>query len=206
MDGVVIALNVGGQRYDVSRATLTCISDSMLNRMFCGDLPVQRDEQGCAFIDRSGRHFEHVLDYLRDQAAWASPSDSDVLVALRNEARYFILPGMEGQIEAALRDTRQHFCVLCQKYFRQSENHGGACARHTGSLTEQTTGSEVARSPCPNAATGIDFEPCPLCNMEDRPHGMVESKTLRAVMVWSCCGKGWDSLGCRNCAHGVYSV
>lgn len=38
----------------------------MLGRMFSGEHPVLRDEDGSFVIDRDGRHFHHILNYLRD--------------------------------------------------------------------------------------------------------------------------------------------
>jgi len=38
----------------------------MLSAMFSGRLQTRRDTEGRYFIDRDGRHFHHILNYLRD--------------------------------------------------------------------------------------------------------------------------------------------
>ena len=63
-----VKLNIGGVRFETSRATLTSVPDSMLGRMFgrC-DLMLQLDpEDGSVFIDRNGQRFGLILDFLRD--------------------------------------------------------------------------------------------------------------------------------------------
>mmetsp|Transcript_31670 Transcript_31670/g.73970 ORF Transcript_31670/g.73970 Transcript_31670/m.73970 type:complete len:285 (-) Transcript_31670:83-937(-) len=70
----VVELNVGGMCFTTSLETLQgdrfgpdCNgSRSMLAAMFSGRIPTQRDPQGRYFIDRDGRHFQHILNYLRD--------------------------------------------------------------------------------------------------------------------------------------------
>jgi BTB/POZ domain-containing adapter for CUL3-mediated RhoA degradation protein len=47
-------------------ATLRSDQNSMLGRMFSGDHPILLDEDGSFVVDRDGRHFHHILNYLRD--------------------------------------------------------------------------------------------------------------------------------------------
>lgn len=62
-----VVLNVGGVRYETSKATLAVLPDSLLGRMFAADnkIGVQRDSDGSYFFDRNGRLFEYVLDIYR---------------------------------------------------------------------------------------------------------------------------------------------
>eukprot|EP00913_Durusdinium_trenchii_P004382 g4061.t1 len=62
----IVHLNIGGQRLTTTLATLRAEPDSMLGLMFSGKHPVLRDADGCYFIDRDGRQFHHILNYLRD--------------------------------------------------------------------------------------------------------------------------------------------
>lgn len=68
----VVPLNVGGARFAASLVTLRGgfgeggDAGSMIWAMFSGRLPARRDEEGRFFIDRDGRHFHHILNYLRD--------------------------------------------------------------------------------------------------------------------------------------------
>jgi hypothetical protein len=60
-----ICLNVGGHRFETSRQTLTSIPDTYLSSMFSGRFELSPDADGSYFIDRPGKHFEHVLNFLR---------------------------------------------------------------------------------------------------------------------------------------------
>ncbi|KAH3763972.1 K+ channel tetramerization subfamily protein [Pelomyxa schiedti] len=91
-----IKLDVGGKVFKTSQSTLTK-EPSMLATMFSGSgVPVQKDEDGAYFIDRSGAHFDTILNYLRTGLdfygvqslmhiltqkvfTWSSPSDKDGL-------------------------------------------------------------------------------------------------------------------------------
>ena len=60
-------LNVGGVRFETSLPTLTSVRDTYIGSMFSGCFPLSADPtDGAYFIDRSGAHFEHILNYLRD--------------------------------------------------------------------------------------------------------------------------------------------
>jgi hypothetical protein len=63
-----IKLNVGGTHFRTTRSTLCRDTKSFLYRLCQEDssLDSDRDETGAYLIDRSGRYFEPVLNYLRD--------------------------------------------------------------------------------------------------------------------------------------------
>ena len=61
-----IQLDVGGKFFTTSITTLTRESDSMLASMFSGRFPIKKDENGRVFIDRDGRAFDIILNYLRE--------------------------------------------------------------------------------------------------------------------------------------------
>lgn len=60
-----VKLNVGGSRFETTVATLTAHPDSYFGAAFSGRHTVQLDEDGCYFIDRDGRHFGAILNFLR---------------------------------------------------------------------------------------------------------------------------------------------
>jgi len=60
-----IQLNVGGKRFETSLGTLCMVPDSMLAAMFSGRHALTADEDGSYFIDRDGKHFGHILNFLR---------------------------------------------------------------------------------------------------------------------------------------------
>ena len=60
-----VDLNVGGTHFKTSLSTLLK-GETMLSAMFSGRMPLQKDETGMIFIDRDGRQFYRVLNFLRD--------------------------------------------------------------------------------------------------------------------------------------------
>eukprot|EP00931_Biecheleriopsis_adriatica_P105977 TRINITY_DN80494_c0_g1_i1.p1 TRINITY_DN80494_c0_g1~~TRINITY_DN80494_c0_g1_i1.p1 ORF type:complete len:531 (-),score=84.31 TRINITY_DN80494_c0_g1_i1:51-1643(-) len=94
-----ILLDVGGIHYRTSRLTLTSVPGSMLEAMFAGrnDALLHSDTDGRIFIDRDGKPFGHILNFLRDPSALESldllsPSER---LAVRREACYY---GLEDEM------------------------------------------------------------------------------------------------------------
>ncbi|GFR52703.1 hypothetical protein Agub_g15332 [Astrephomene gubernaculifera] len=122
-----VTLNVGGLKFTTSVNTLrNAPNPSLFNAMFSGRHKLTKDEEGCYFIDRDGRHFHDILNYLRDghfnypctslsfsdgasssgsfpaaSAPFAAPSPADVkyLLELRAEANYYGLTGLMAAID-----------------------------------------------------------------------------------------------------------
>ena len=61
-----ILLNVGGHRFETSRQTLTEVPGTYLELMFSGRFELTPDADSSYFIDRDGRQFHHILNFLRD--------------------------------------------------------------------------------------------------------------------------------------------
>ncbi|XP_034992447.1 BTB/POZ domain-containing protein KCTD11 [Zootoca vivipara] len=61
----LVTLNVGGKLYSTTLDTLTRFPDSMLGAMFRGPQPALTDSCGNYFIDRDGKAFRHILNFLR---------------------------------------------------------------------------------------------------------------------------------------------
>jgi len=62
-----VLLNVGGRNFETSLDTLRSIPGTYLESMFSGRHEItQSDAKGRYFIDRSGKHFQLILNYLRD--------------------------------------------------------------------------------------------------------------------------------------------
>ncbi|TVU48328.1 hypothetical protein EJB05_07961 [Eragrostis curvula] len=84
-----VLLNIGGKKYATTVETLTQREpDSMLAAMFSGrhTLP-HHPTTGMVFVDRDGKHFRHVLNWLRDGAIPVL-SESEYQQLLR-EAEYY---------------------------------------------------------------------------------------------------------------------
>ncbi|XP_067931932.1 BTB/POZ domain-containing protein KCTD7-like [Watersipora subatra] len=87
----IVTLNVGGVYYTTLRTTLLRYPDSMLAAMFSGRHKPQLDNRGAHVIDRNGRYFGYILEFLRSGTL---PS-SDVASGVLSEARYYALDELE---------------------------------------------------------------------------------------------------------------
>ena len=61
-----VKLNIGGRLFSTSIDTLTK-QDNMLRAMFSGRMDSITDSDGYILIDRCGKHFDLILNYLRDE-------------------------------------------------------------------------------------------------------------------------------------------
>ena len=52
-------------KLSTSKQTLTSIEGTFLASMFSGRFTMEKDENGHYFIDRDGKHFRHILNFLR---------------------------------------------------------------------------------------------------------------------------------------------
>ena len=87
----IINLNVGGKLYTTSISTLTKYPDSMLGRMFEGDLPSAKDARGNLVIDRDGKLFRYVLVFLRSSKL-ILPENFNEFALLEEEAEFYQIP------------------------------------------------------------------------------------------------------------------
>lgn len=94
----IIVLNVGGYEYTTSRATLTKHPNSKLTTMFSGITATAKDDKGRHFIDRNGKLFDYILQYLRTGFALL-PDDYMECEALTIEVDYFLLDNFSKQLE-----------------------------------------------------------------------------------------------------------
>jgi hypothetical protein len=71
-----VTLNVGGHRFTTTVSTLrNAPAPSLFNAMFSGRHELRRGgDDGAVFIDRDGRHFADVLNFLRTRQL-AYPQD-----------------------------------------------------------------------------------------------------------------------------------
>lgn len=95
-----VSLNVGGEIYTTTLGMLTHHRDSMLGAMFTGQIPVLRDSRGNVFIDRDGKIFRHILNYLRSNSL-DLPDGFREVALLRREADFF-------QIRPLLEEIRRY--------------------------------------------------------------------------------------------------
>ncbi|PIA54100.1 hypothetical protein AQUCO_00900578v1 [Aquilegia coerulea] len=102
----LVRLNIGGKKFCTTRDTLTQREpDSMLAAMFSGRHTVHHEsEKGFIFVDRDGKHFRHILNWLRDGVV-PTLEDSEYQDLLR-EVEYYQLLGLSEGINATLCSRR----------------------------------------------------------------------------------------------------
>ncbi|CAN6577584.1 unnamed protein product [Malus baccata var. baccata] len=103
----LIRLNIGGKKFCTTIDTLTHREpDSLLAAMFSGRHSLcQEAEKGYVFLDRDGKHFRHILNWLRDGVV-PTLKDSEYSELLR-EAEYYQLLGLMDGIHAVLNKKRE---------------------------------------------------------------------------------------------------
>merc|ERR1712150_80614 len=79
--------NVGGHLFCTSIQTLMT-GDTMLSVMFSKRMPLNRDKDGYVFIDRDGKHFRIILNFLRDGFI-PRPSTNLDIKELKIEAEFY---------------------------------------------------------------------------------------------------------------------
>ena len=65
----MVTLNVGGQLFMTATATLKRFPSTMFGAMFSGRHALTPDQNGAYCIDRDGRHFHEILNFLRGTTA-----------------------------------------------------------------------------------------------------------------------------------------
>ena len=73
--GNIVYLDVGGYKFVTSRETLSCVPGSHLEALVSGRhaKPARRSKEGHLFIDRDGKYFQHILNFLRVGGNVVSP-------------------------------------------------------------------------------------------------------------------------------------
>ncbi|XP_053861479.1 BTB/POZ domain-containing protein KCTD11 [Malaclemys terrapin pileata] len=116
-----ITLNVGGKFYSTTLETLTRFPDSMLGAMFRGPRPAHTDRRGHYFIDRDGKAFRHILNFLR-LGRLDLPEGYSELALLRAEADFYQIRPLLAELARLVAERRQrranavlHADVDCQE-------------------------------------------------------------------------------------------
>ncbi|EDV24092.1 uncharacterized protein TRIADDRAFT_4579, partial [Trichoplax adhaerens] len=110
-----IKLNVGGCLYYTTLATLIK-QDNMLRAMFSGRMEVLTDPEGWVLIDRDGKHFGKILNYLRDRTTILTDSYEECK-ELMMEAKYFLIEDLAKVCEDTLKHLEgknRHYIPICR--------------------------------------------------------------------------------------------
>jgi len=87
-----IILNVGGEHFSTSLATLRAKNGTYLEKMFRKEANTTSSPDGSYFIDREPSTFEYVLEYLRTDDMLVKSGDESVRMQVLGDAEYFQLP------------------------------------------------------------------------------------------------------------------
>lgn len=96
-----VKLNVGGNLFYTAVSTLTKY-DNMLKAMFSGRMDVPTDTEGWVLIDRCGKHFGLVLNFLRDGEV-PLPENARELAEIYAEAKYYCIQELGDACDAAMK-------------------------------------------------------------------------------------------------------
>lgn len=101
-----VKLNVGGCLHYTTIGTLIK-NDTMLRAMFSGRMEVLTDSEGWILIDRNGKHFGTILNFLRDGSVPLPESSKEVAELLAESKYYCIAELVESCEQALLKKERQ---------------------------------------------------------------------------------------------------
>ena len=90
----IVYLCVGGKKFQTSLDTLCKDQNSMLSAMFSGRHNLSKDISGCYFIDRDGKLFSYILNYLRNLELNLPAGQPHLIASLLREAEYFQLENL----------------------------------------------------------------------------------------------------------------
>jgi len=119
----IVKLNIGGHKYHTTVKTLTQngTADNFFTAMLSGHFAPLQDDKGYYFVDRDGKYFRPILDYLRT-GEWSCPHNLPERLVLR-EARFY---SIEPRIYTTISD--ESFCERIgnkksEFYVAQLEKH-----------------------------------------------------------------------------------
>ena len=80
-----VVLNIGGERFETSTATLSKVPRSFFSRLLSGAVQLPRDSDGAHFIDRDAHYFPHLLTWMRAfDPSHPLQRSTNLLVSYRN--------------------------------------------------------------------------------------------------------------------------
>ncbi|KAL3137600.1 hypothetical protein ABBQ38_004881 [Trebouxia sp. C0009 RCD-2024] len=114
----IVTLNVGGRRFVTTAATLSSVEGSFLWKLVTAQqqsaAAPRASLSGEFFIDRNGKLFEYILEYLRTvrfgepDHSLALPPEHTELAQIVREADFFGLPGLADKASAGLDADSTH--------------------------------------------------------------------------------------------------
>ncbi|KAK2588021.1 hypothetical protein KPH14_004095 [Odynerus spinipes] len=106
-----VKLNIGGSLHYTTLGTLQK-HDTMLRAMFSGRMEVLTDSEGWILIDRCGKHFGTILNFLRDGSV-PLPESAKEMAELLAEAKYYCISELAESCEQALLRKEREAKSIC---------------------------------------------------------------------------------------------
>ncbi|XP_053213218.1 BTB/POZ domain-containing adapter for CUL3-mediated RhoA degradation protein 3-like [Panonychus citri] len=100
-----VKLNVGGFLFQTTMATLTKV-DCMFKGMFSEGFEAQKDPEGWILIDRDGKHFGKILEFLRNMEI-TLPDNVKEIRELLTEAIYYSIKAVVHDCESKLKRLKK---------------------------------------------------------------------------------------------------
>jgi len=110
-----VKLNVGGIKFNTTMNTLLK-GDTMLSKMFSSPLHKTRDENGYILIDRDGKHFSKILNYLRNGVI-PSLKDEAEAKELFQESDFYCIEGLKNHC-LEFRLSKKVLVYACDQFER----------------------------------------------------------------------------------------
>ncbi|KAI5697260.1 hypothetical protein M8J75_007544 [Diaphorina citri] len=107
-----VKLNVGGSLHYTTIGTLTK-HDTMLRAMFSGRMEILTDSEGWVLIDRCGKHFGIILNFLRDGQVSLPENPKDVAELLA-EAKYYCITELTDLCEQTIKRKQRETEPICR--------------------------------------------------------------------------------------------
>ena len=113
LENEIVYLDVGGLKYTTTMATLRAEKGSIFEAMLSGHYPIKKQLDGTVFIDRDGRHFHYILNYLCGSVTALEdlPLDEIVLNELMKEADFYQLLRLKSILSFGIEKTEN----VCEK-------------------------------------------------------------------------------------------
>jgi hypothetical protein len=109
----LVRLNIGGQIFTTTKTTLFSKGDNFFGPLVSGKINALRDEHGAYYVDRNGKTFAPLLDYLR-HGELIVPKNLKI-GSIVSEAAFYsinIMPGLCGRIKEGLYTSSQWIIFL----------------------------------------------------------------------------------------------
>ncbi len=123
LENAPVHIDVGGCIYTSSLETLTKFPESRISKMFNGTIPIVLDTlKQHYFIDRDGKTFRHILNYMRTNRL-VLPDNFNNFDSLMDEAKYYELEPLIKLIEEKIETNKLKINMKLSDELFSSSSH-----------------------------------------------------------------------------------